>query len=205
MSKEDIILINNFITQEENDALLEYEKYLTENELWETSDLKGDPYQQWTKRFVGVQNLVLEERGFNKPWDLEIKELAIKIRKRVRAAIEEAYGVEGRIWADSLNLIRWTEGVEQTPHSDYENLNGEPHIYNWRDIGVVIYLNNDFKGGQIAFPQHRYAVTVEPRLLAFFPGDVNHVHGVTMIEEGVRYTLNMFYTFTEAHKDQLEQ
>jgi hypothetical protein len=205
MPKEDIVVVYDFITDEECNTLLEYEKYLTEADLWDKGDIKGDPFSHWAKRFLGVQNLIHKDRGYGTPKDLEVIDLCIKIRKRIRAKIKEFWGLEEEIYADSCNLIRWPLGEAQPPHADYENFALEPHIYNWRDIGVVLYLNDDFKGGQIYFPQHDHSVQIKRKMLAFFPGDKHHAHGVKKIEEGCRYTLNMFYTYSSLHRDMLEQ
>lgn len=205
MAKEDIVVIYDFVTEEECLAILEYEKYLTENDLWDQGDKNGDPKQHWAKRFLGVQNLVLKEKGLGSEKDIEIMNLCVSIRKRIRDQIKKSWNLQEEIYADSLNLIRWPQAEQQPPHADYENFGLEPHIYNWRDIGVVLYLNDDFVGGQIYFPQHDHSINIKRKMLAFFPGDQQHAHGVKKVEEGCRYTVNMFYTFSESHKDTLPQ
>lgn len=205
MAKEDIVVVYDFITEEECQTLLEYEKYLTENDLWDDAGSNGDPQRHWAKRFLGVQNLVLKDKGYGKKEDIDIMNLCISIRKRIREKISSTWNLTEPIYADSLNLIRWPLSEEQPPHADYENFGLEPHVYNWRDIGVVLYLNDDFKGGQIYFPQHNHYIDIKRKMLAFFPGDQQHAHGVKKIEEGCRYTVNMFYTYSESHKDNLAQ
>lgn len=167
MAKEDINVVYDFISEDECNTILEYEKYLTDNDLWDKSDPKADPSQHWSKRFLGVINLTVPEKGFNNPKDIEIMNLCVTIRKRIRNKIIETWGLKEDIYADSLNLIRWPLGEEQPPHSDYENFGREPHIWNWRDIGVVLYLNDDFKGGQIYFPQHDHTIEIKKNACIF--------------------------------------
>lgn len=204
MAIEDIKVFHNFISEEENNILLDYEKYLDENKLWDIGDTKGDPLGQWTNRFMGAQSLKYPEKGFAKPNDMKVLNLLIDIRKRIKAKILEEYKLD-KIYADSLNIIKWPHGYVQPAHSDYENYGGEPHIYNWRQIGCVLYLNDNFEGGEIHFPQHGVAIPVKPRMLAFFPGDVNHAHGVKRVLNGTRYTISTFWTEYERHKDGLDQ
>lgn len=204
MAIEDIKVFHDFISQEENDVILDYEKYLDEKALWDTADKGKDPYGQWTDRFLGVQSLLLKQRGFGTEKDLEMLNLLVEIRKRIRTKIMEEYQMKA-VYADSLNLIKWPHGYVQPAHSDLENYNGEPHIYNWRQIGCVLYLNDQFEGGEIHFPQHGVTIPVKPRMLAFFPGDVNHAHGVNRVLNGTRYTISSFWTEYENHKDGLEQ
>lgn len=205
MAVEDIVVIYDFISDEECKLLLDHEKYLTDNNLWDTAGNGHDPLKQWANRFFPVQNLGEKEKGFGSEKDIEVRDLCIKIRKRIREQIKKSWNLEKEIYADSLNLIRWPHGQAQPPHSDYENFGGTPHVYNWRDIGVVLYLNDDFEDGQIYFPQLGKNVEIKAKMLAFFPGDIHHAHGVNEIKNGTRYTLNMFYGFSDWHVDGLEQ
>lgn len=204
MAIEDIKVFHNFISEEENSAILEYEKYLDEKGLWDGGNKDIDPFSQWSDRFLGAQKLLASHLGFGTEKDLEILDLLVSIRKRIRLKILEEYNIN-EIYADSLNLIKWPHGYVQPAHSDHENFNGEPHIYNWRQVGCVLYLNSNFDGGEIHFPQHGVTIPVKERMLAFFPGDVNHAHGVNRVLNGTRYTISTFWTQYEKHKDQLEQ
>lgn len=205
MAIEDIVVIHDFISDEENNALLEYEKYLDANSLWDNSNSENDPGKQWDSRFLGASTLLSVDRGFGKPKDLEIFDLICKIRKKIEKQIIESYKLNFRVYADSMNLIKWPHGYIQPAHSDFENYGGEPHIYNWREIGCVLYLNDNFDGGQIHFPQHGVEVPVRPKMLAFFPGDVHHSHGVQRVLNGTRYTMSSFWTKYAQHSDHATQ
>lgn len=202
MAKEDIVVIHNFLTEDEVQAVLNYEKYLDEYSLWDHGDKVGDPLSQWSDRFLGAVNLRYEQKGFGKPSDLKMLDLLISIRKRIKEEIKKAYNLDN-VYADSLNLIKWPHGYVQPAHSDYENFGLEPHIYNWRQVGCVVYLNDDFDGGNIHFPQHGVSIPVKPGMLAFFPGDVHHAHGVERVLNGSRYTLSSFWTEHAEHADNL--
>ena len=104
MPKEDIVVVYDFITDEECLTILEYEKYLTENDLWDQGDKKSDPQQHWSKRFLGVQNLALKEKGLGSTKDLEIMDLCVSIRKKIKSKIKETWALQEEIYADSLNL-----------------------------------------------------------------------------------------------------
>lgn len=205
MAIEDIIVVHNFITEEENQMLLDYEKYLDENGLWDVGDKKGDPNGQWTNRFLGTFSLRMAEKGFGKPKDLQIYNLLVDIRNRIAKQIVESYNLDFPVYPDSLNLIKWPHGYIQPAHSDFENYGGEPHVYNWREIGCVLYLNDNFNGGEIHFPQHGVQIPVKPGMLAFFPGDVHHSHGVNRVLNGTRYTVSSFWTQHEKYWDRLDK
>lgn len=204
MAIEDIIVVHDFISDEENNKIIEYQKYLDKNNLWDAGNIKVDTKRQWADRYLGVASLSRKDIGFASEYDFEMLNLLVDIRKRIKSRILETYNID-RIYADSLNLIKWPHGYVQPAHADDENFGGEPHIYNWRQIGCVLYLNDDFDGGEIHFPQHGVTIEVKPKMLAFFPGDINHAHGVNRVLNGTRYTVSTFWTNYEKHKDSLEQ
>jgi len=202
MAKEDIIVVHEFISPEEIKIILEYEKYLDEKGLWYEGNSIGDPFNQWANRVLGVSTLSQQGRGFGTARDLEVLTLLTEIKVRIKKKIMEAYKLD-KVYADSLNFIKWPHGYVQPAHSDYENYGLEPHIYNWRQVGCVLYLNDDFDGGDIHFPQHGVSIPIKPGMLAFFPGDVHHSHGVNRVLNGSRYTVSSFWTEYAHHSDGL--
>jgi hypothetical protein len=88
--------------------------------------------------------------------------------------------------------------MSQPPHADDmtdTNISGFEH----RSFGSIIYLNNDYLGGHTYYPNFDIEIIPEAGKLAVHPGDPNHLHGVTKIENGIRYTVASFWT-TEKEK-----
>lgn len=145
------------------------------------------------------------------PWDArtivphlcpdQIAGLMRDIRARIVAAIEAHYGLTEPLYPDVVNLTRWRPGEFQAPHADRENMDGSPHPFPWRDYGCVLYLNDDFEGGEVYFPLHDLQPKITPGMLAFFPGDLEHLHGVKPVRDGVRYTLSCFLTHDASKKE----
>ena len=131
----------------------------------------------------------------------EVRDCLKMIREQVIAEVSRTYGLTRTLYADGLALVRWRVGDWQGIHADRENLDGSPHPYPWRDYGSIIYLNDDFDGGQIHFPMQKLEPPIRPGLLAFFPGNVEHAHGVTKVTRGTRYTIASFLTHDERQKD----
>lgn len=98
------------------------------------------------------------------------------------------------LYGDSFGLTIWRVGDEQPPHADRENEDGSPHPYPWREYGCIIYLNNDYEGGELYFPKHEFEIKPKPGTLAFFPGDARYLHGVKPVTEGERLTIASFWT-----------
>jgi hypothetical protein len=56
-------------------------------------------------------------------------------------------------------------------------------------MSVVYFLNDDFAGGELVFPELDLIVKPEAGTLVCFPSDHNYVHGVNPVTSGHRYTV----------------
>jgi hypothetical protein len=63
-----------------------------------------------------------------------------------------------------------------------------------KDIATILYLNQDYLGGDIYFPKYNISFKPEPGDLLCFPDNPDFVHGVKPIEDGVRYTTPRWFT-----------
>ncbi|XP_073932270.1 prolyl 3-hydroxylase 3 isoform X2 [Castor canadensis] len=83
----------------------------------------------------------------------------------------------------------------------------EPPAYTYRDYSGLLYLNDDFQGGDLFFTQpNALTVTaqVRPRcgrLVAFSSGGENP-HGVWAVTRGRRCALALWHTWAPEHKEQ---
>ncbi|CDQ58422.1 unnamed protein product [Oncorhynchus mykiss] len=82
----------------------------------------------------------------------------------------------------------------------------EPPAFTHRDLSAVLYLNDDFDGGELFFTD-RDAKTVTARvkptcgrLVGFSSGPVNP-HGVTAVTAGRRCALALWFTKEKHHRD----
>jgi len=80
---------------------------------------------------------------------------------------------------DKTHIARFGEGYGMHEHFDSTKPN---------DIATLIYLNDDYKGGEIYFPY--LDINIKPKAgdLVCFPDTPDFVHGVKPIEAGIRYT-----------------
>ena len=82
------------------------------------------------------------------------------------------------------------------PHCDGESLwkppGNEPLIWRKstdRDLSTVLFLNDDFEGGDFVFPELRVRVRPEPGMLVCFPSTHEYLHGVEPVTKGTRYSM----------------
>ena len=119
--------------------------------------------------------------------------------KSIENLISMNYKLDEKIYPDYLGLVKWETGDLQHPHADGENESGK-HPFYWRNFGCVYYLNDDYEGGEIYFPNQNIELKPKPNTLVFFPGTMEYLHGVKEIKNGIRYTLTSFWTFDETYK-----
>ncbi|XP_052000269.1 prolyl 3-hydroxylase 3 [Xyrauchen texanus] len=82
----------------------------------------------------------------------------------------------------------------------------EPPAFTHRDLSAVLYLNDDFEGGEFFFTDRdakTVTAKVKPscgRLVGFTSGPVNP-HGVTAVTAGRRCALALWFTTEKQHRD----
>jgi hypothetical protein len=179
-------VIDNLLTKEECDYLIDV---VSKVEPWENG---GSDF--WNNRSLNAVNVY-------KNIDKAAGILLHSIRDDIKKAIMQAYSLDKEIYPDLTQVVRWFPGQEQHPHADdMTNTQGNDGFHH-RHFGAIIYLNDTYTGGHTYYPQYGLEVTPKVGALAVHPGDPDHLHGVTKVEGGVRYTIASFWTFEEGKFD----
>ena len=112
----------------------------------------------------------------------------------IRAFINPFYKVEVRDREPS-QLLHYGVGGHYIPHVDAETLyKDDIGLDIWektldRDLSVVYFLNDNFAGGELVFPNLDLIIKPEAGTLVCFPSDHNYIHGVNPVTFGHRYTI----------------
>lgn len=109
--------------------------------------------------------------------------------------IAEHFGTERRIYSDSQQLVLWKEGHSMPVHVDNAHPDGSEHGTPHRDFASIIYLNDDYEGGEVFFPLAGIRLKPIRGMLVGFRGTADTPHGVTKVTKGERYTLPCWYSF----------
>lgn len=128
------------------------------------------------------------------------RQIRDRVVKTLHATLEEHLGPQPPLFADLVNFARWPSGYELQPHADSENPGGVPHPFPWRDFASVIYLNDEYEGGAIYFPNLGIELKPRPGTLIAFPGTLRYLHGVRRVTAGMRHTIASFITFDESKR-----
>jgi hypothetical protein len=119
---------------------------------------------------------------------------------RRRAATMLSANANCQLYSDTIQVVSWN-GEEMPPHQDDRHPDGSPHGTPWREWASIIYLNSDFEGGEIYFPD-RSGLQYKPvqGSIVFFKGA--EWHGVRAVTGGTRYTAPGWFTRDPSREDQ---
>lgn len=164
------------------DDIKTLQKYLDDNQSqWE--ELEEGNY--WKGRTIFYHQII----------DENIRNILEKVLSNSLSVIHQNIEDKKDIYCEHLSLARWPVGYDLKPHADAENPPDCPrHEYYWRDYACVTFLNDNFKGGNLFFPDLNIKVEPKPGFSVCFPGTLKFLHGVTEILEGTRYTIASFLT-----------
>jgi predicted 2-oxoglutarate/Fe(II)-dependent dioxygenase YbiX len=175
-STKNIVIKENFISKEKLDIVI---SSIDDSIDWGSNSMSGIPDKV-------TRNLD------TKPEAHFILKDAIN---RVQNEIEMFFG---RALEDNFpGIRRWDVGEFQPLHADGEDPEGHPNEAFIVDYGAVIYLNDDYQGGEIYFPEHNIDFKPKAGTLVFFPSNNMYVHGVREIKSGIRYTAPSFWIPTK--------
>ncbi len=115
-------------------------------------------------------------------------------RNIVKEIINPFYNIEVSS-SEVPQILSYKIGGHYKPHIDGESIWVSPTGETiWRkstdrDISIVLYLNDDFEGGDFIFPELKIRVRPEPGMLVCFPSNHNYMHGVEPVTKGNRYSI----------------
>ncbi len=86
---------------------------------------------------------------------------------------------------DQMNILKYEKAGHLPEHSD--------HGISSRTLSVVMYLNDDYIGGEISFTSVGVTIKPEAGSIIFFPSNFVFTHEISEIKDGVRYALPNWY------------
>lgn len=90
------------------------------------------------------------------------------------------------------HTVKWGKGDEMLAHDDL----GEHREFPNRHFAAIIYLNEDYEGGELVFPHLGLGIKGHTGELILFKGG-SVMHRVNMITSGNRYTLVCWFAIKE--------
>jgi hypothetical protein len=117
-----------------------------------------------------------------------------QIKKGIIDAVASVHDLDSKIISQiGYHTQKWEPGAYARKHSDNTDEHGKSGAFTRSRYAAFLYLNEDFEGGMLKFPDQ--SIDIEPKvgLLAAFDGGFNNMHEVSLITSGVRYTIGSFW------------
>ncbi len=177
-----ICVVNNFISPQECKKTLRYLEKQT---------------RTWLKVFrageSGKSKQVMDKDRKTQAVDIRSKQLMFNdwVNRALLEHVEPTTG--GRIeWFEIPYILRYGPNGFYNKHADAEVFDIDAK--RWyrvmdRDVSLLIYLNDDFTGGELHFPSLNYTYQPKQGDLVFFPSNHLFIHESQPLKTGKKYAM----------------
>jgi len=173
---EMIQIIKNFISLDLCEDILEY--------LEKTNEWKDNP------PFPNTEIIYIDDSiGFNKLYSYNILNLKNKMQKEI-----ETFN-DLKLKPLSFYFIKWKPHSYLDFHSDNSNLDGTDNGFSHLKHAAMIYLNDNFNGGELVFQKNNISLKPVSGTFLAFDGGINNIHSVNDILDGTRYVIGTFWDY----------
>lgn len=196
-SSRNIVSLDHFITGEE---LYKLNSFIRGNTVWDVTETQYNDNGTVIYDSNYWEDRVITQRNIDKV-DPKINNIINGMVHRLKIKVDDFFQVDALPTPPAM--VRWLPGQLQMPHADKELHSGpdagKPNDFPWYDLAGLFYINDDYEGGELYFPNQGIQFKPKAGSAYFFPGDMNYIHGVTEVKSGVRYTVPFFWTIL-SHK-----
>lgn len=185
-----IIEIPNFVTPEEAQNMIKY--FESKAEMWGDIAFYGSSG-------MGIMHGDKELDSYGL-YGTFFQDLTEKYREAVAIVFDR------EVRPNTSHAQKWDVGGFAAPHSDNSDFDGHATSFQINKYVGILYLNDDYEGGNLYFPDHGIEFKPTPYSFITFPGGIENVHGVREITKGTRYTMVSFWDFKESeYSDELQE
>lgn len=220
--KPKIRVIKNFISEEECKWLIDYAnnsnlwpKANRSRSMFKSEEEYISHAKHWDNRRIEIN--ALYEEGIDKYIDLFKK--VVPIQNKMKDQVLDFFKPDFNIYSELWEIVKWEYPNLQEPHIDFidpnfdetkidlnsipeeckyffdkKNIDEYKRLFTNKLYTSMLYLNDDFEGGELFFPQHNFSIKPEAGMLLVFSGSIENMHGIKQIQKGTRYTHTTFWT-----------
>jgi hypothetical protein len=180
--KEDIVFYNNFLTQEECETLVRV--FEDEEQPWSMSAF----FESYGMSIM-PEDPILERYGLPRDY-------FGKLADRLHKVVEDAH--ERPVKSVSSHAQKWQIGAFAPFHSDNTDMDGNPSAWEKSKLVCLLYINDDYEGGDLDFRDHDISIKPVAGQLITFPGGFNNIHQVLPVRGSTRHTIGAFWDYAES-------
>ena len=117
-----------------------------------------------------------------------------QMKQGIIEAVASVHDLDSKIISQiGYHTQKWEPGAYARIHSDNTDEHGKSGAFTRSRYAAFLYLNDNFEGGLLQFPDQNISIKPKVGMLAAFDGGFNNMHEVTLIESGTRYTIGSFW------------
>ena len=117
-----------------------------------------------------------------------------QIKNGIINAVASVHDLDPKVISQiGYHTQKWEPGAYARKHSDNTDEKGNAGAFTRSRYAAFLYLNDNFDGGLLQFPDQEISIQPKVGMLAAFDGGFNNMHEVTLITKGVRYTIGSFW------------
>lgn len=180
---DEVLIVRRFLSQAECGRLLEVARGLRSEEA-EISRLQDGDTGLVRQR--SARRVTTTIKTFDAP-----DAFAPMVARALRDHIDPFYGLRTE-WFEWPDVLLYRPGGHYDSHTDADVRDRETGRWRRvmdRDISLLVYLNDDFTGGALDFPERGESVHPEAGMLVAFPSDHRFSHAALPVEQGDRYVV----------------
>jgi predicted 2-oxoglutarate/Fe(II)-dependent dioxygenase YbiX len=162
--------------------LIEKECLKSNNEIyWQRAETRGHGVEQdiRTNQMMAITHLA---RVNNNGLLQNIHNQFHMILLASSISYSQRYGLQEGLWHEPYSLLKYGVGQEYKRHYD-----GTSNI--GRTISALIYLNDDYQGGELEFPNFGIKIKPQAGMLVLFPSNFAYSHVAHPVVNGTKYAL----------------
>jgi hypothetical protein len=179
--KHDIVEFQNFLSSNECQKLIEY--YDAGDSLWQETC------------FFNAR--VMDPNGPKSQLGIELFNTNFfeELRQSLKNIAEDVMGRPVRNL--TLSAHKWLPGAYAGDHADNAELDGTPNAWQDNKLVTIIYLNDNYEGGNLAFRDHNISIAPKAGTVIVFDVGIDNVHSVTEVTSGERYTMLLSWDYAD--------
>jgi hypothetical protein len=155
--------------------------------VFQTDSWEQDIQPLWDKRNIHPPKFFSEKNN-------ELLQSFCELNKKFEKDIIDIFTPKEKIYSELMSFARTFEQADQVPHSDSTGNEGENNGTSHRSFSALLYLNDNFDGGELWFPNQNFLFKPKANTAVFFPSTFEYLHGVKSLNKGIRYTVTTFWT-----------
>lgn len=177
--------------------LILYHNLLTEEECDQILDQDLEFFDAVTFDHKTKQPVLVKSRSNSSCYN--IKEYDIFVKEKMLSAIKHIYTEIGIDNFEPIQIQRYNQKQEYGPHHDYFNSATKHNTDNDRIGTLIIYLNDDFAGGETDFPSLGFKIKAKKGMGVLFdyqyPIEINAktLHAGCPITEGTKNAITAWF------------